>query len=113
MGHRILGVGVVGPKLSDLEKEILRETVPYAIVLFGRNVESAEQLLHLVTEIKEQSATPPIIMIDEEGGRVDRLRHLIPGLPSAEAFGEGERAAEMSAWSGRVIGMGLRFFDVE
>ena len=36
-------------------------------------------------------------MIDEEGGRVDRLRHLLPGLPSVEAFGEGEQPVEKPA----------------
>jgi len=82
-------------------------------VLFGRNIADAAQLRDLVREVKSLAKIPPLFMIDEEGGRVDRLRHLIPGLPSAEAFGEGERAAEMSAWSGRVIGMALRFFDVE
>jgi len=52
-------------------------------------------------------------MIDEEGGRVDRLRHLIPGLPSAEAFAEGEKPAELSEWLGKLIGMALRYFDIE
>jgi len=51
--------------------------------------------------------------MDEEGGRVDRLRHLVPGLPSAEAFGEGDRPEEMAEWHGKVIGMALRYFDVE
>ena len=53
------------------------------------------------------------VWIDEEGGRVDRLRQIIPGLPSAEAFGEGEKPREMSEWHGRVIGMALRYFDIE
>ncbi|HVR38919.1 MAG TPA: glycoside hydrolase family 3 N-terminal domain-containing protein, partial [Thermoanaerobaculia bacterium] len=35
------------------------------------------------------------------------------GFPSAEAIGESDRAAEMSAWLGRAIGMALRFFDIE
>jgi beta-N-acetylhexosaminidase len=59
------------------------------------------------------ASRPPIFMIDEEGGRVDRLRHLIPGLPSAEAFAEGEQSVEMSEWLGRIIGMALRYFGIE
>lgn len=109
----LLGIGITGKTLTDLERRILRHSTPYAVVLFGRNIADAAQLRDLVREVKSLAKIPPLFMIDEEGGRVDRLRHLIPGLPSAEAFGEGERAAEMSAWSGRLIGMALRFFDVE
>jgi beta-N-acetylhexosaminidase len=52
-------------------------------------------------------------MIDQEGGRVDRLRQILPGLPSAEGFGEGERPAELADWFGRVTGLALRYFDIE
>jgi beta-N-acetylhexosaminidase len=109
----ILGVGITGKSLTGLERRILREASPYAVVLFGRNIGDAEQLRELIREIKSIARRPPLFMIDEEGGRVDRLRHLIPGLPAAEAFGEGERAGEMAEWSGKVIGLALRWFDVE
>jgi beta-N-acetylhexosaminidase len=112
--HRdILGIGLAGKSLSDLERRILRERPPFAIVLFGRNIGSAAQLRELIAEVKSASARPPLMMIDEEGGRVDRLRHLIPGLPSAEGFGEGDKPRELAEWHGRVIGMALRWFDIE
>lgn len=113
MTSAVLGIGLTGKTLTDLERRILRDTSPYAVVLFGRNIGAAEELRELVAEVKSISARPPLFMIDEEGGRVDRLRHLIPGLPSAEAFSEGERPAELSEWLGKVIGMALRWFDVE
>ena len=113
MTNDLLGIGITGKSLTDLERRILRDSTPYAVVLFGRNIAEPRQLRELVAEVKSLARVPPLFMIDEEGGRVDRLRQLIPGLPSAEAFGEGERAAEMSGWSGRVIGMTLRWFDVE
>ena len=109
----VLGIGLCGKSLTDLERKILRETTPYAVVLFGRNIGSAEQLRELVREVKSISKVPPLFMIDEEGGRVDRLRNIVPGLPSAEAFAEGAEAREMAEWAGRVIGMALRYFDVE
>jgi beta-N-acetylhexosaminidase len=113
MEHDLFAIGLTGQSITDLERRILKEASPYAVVLFGRNIGGAEQLRELVREIKSLAARPPVMMIDQEGGRVDRLRHLIPGLPSAEAFAEGEKPAEMSAWLGRVIGMALRYFDVE
>ncbi|MEO6486321.1 MAG: glycoside hydrolase family 3 N-terminal domain-containing protein, partial [Thermoanaerobaculia bacterium] len=106
----VLGIGLAGKTITDLERRILSENTPYGVVLFGRNIESAEQLKSLVAEVKLVSKRPPLIMIDEEGGRVDRLRNLVPGLPSAESFGEGERPDEMSMWLGQVIGMALRYF---
>jgi beta-N-acetylhexosaminidase len=113
MGTDILGVGLTGTTLTDLERRILTEATPYAVVLFGRNIETYDQLRELVREVKSLSSEPPVFMIDEEGGRVDRLRSIIPGLPSAEAFIEGERGAEMAEGLGRIIGLALRWFDIE
>ena len=110
----LLGIGITGTSLTALERRILGETTPCAVVLFGRNVGEAGELRELVAEIKSLApGAPPLFMIDEEGGRVDRLRHLIPGLPSAQAFAEGDEPVALSAWCGRVIGMALRWFDIE
>ena len=110
----LLGIGLTGKTLTDLERQILRENTPYAVVLFGRNIGSAAELRELVAEVKSLAPErPPLFMIDEEGGRVDRLRHILPGLPSAEAFAEGERPEELSEWFGKLIGMALRYFDIE
>lgn len=111
--HDLLGIGLTGKTLTDLERQFLSDRSPYAVVLFGRNIGTVEQLRDLVHEVKMISRRPPVIMIDEEGGRVDRLRNLIPGLPSAESFQEGDKPSEMAAWAGQVIGMALRFFDIE
>lgn len=113
MAADILGVGLTGPVLTDLEREILRETPPYAIVLFGRNVAGPQQLQELCAEIKRVAGRPPVLMIDEEGGRVDRLRNIIPGFPSAAAFTEGDESERLAGWSGRLIGRALRFFDID
>jgi beta-N-acetylhexosaminidase len=114
MSTDLLGIGIASTSLSDLERRILRDNPPYAVVIFGRNIGEADEFRELTAEIKSLApSAPPLLMIDEEGGRVDRLRHLIPGLPSVQAFAEGAEPAEMSRWSGRVIGMALRYFDVE
>jgi len=114
MGTDILGIGLTGKHLTELERRMLRENTPYAVVLFGRNIGTADELLELVREVKSLAGNkPPLFMIDEEGGRVDRLRHILPGLPSAEAFAEGADSGRLAEWSGKVIGMALRFFDIE
>ena len=113
MHDDILGIGLTGKSLTDFERKIIRETSPYGIVLFGRNIAEPQQLRELIREVKSLAPRPPLFMIDEEGGRVDRLRHLIPGLPSAQAFAEGEEAEELSRRMGKLIGMALRYFDIE
>lgn len=114
MNQDLLGIGLTGKTLTDLERRILRENTPYAVVLFGRNIGSVSQFRELVAEVKSLAPErAPLFMIDEEGGRVDRLRHILPGLPSVEAFAEGETPAELSEWFGNVTGMALRYFDIE
>jgi beta-N-acetylhexosaminidase len=113
MHNEVLGIGLTGKSLTDLERKIISETSPYAVILFGRNIADPRQLCELVREVKSIAGRPPLFMIDEEGGRVDRLRHLIPGLPSAEAFGEGDQSVELSSWLGKIIGIALRYFDIE
>ena len=113
MHNDVLGIGLTGKSLTDLERKIISETSPYAVVLFGRNIADPRQLRDLIRQVKSIARRPPMFMIDEEGGRVDRLRNLIPGLPSVEAFGEGDQPVELSSWLGKLIGMALRFFDIE
>jgi len=113
MGTDVLGIGLTGKHLTDLERRILSENTPYAVVLFGRNIGTPREFVELVAEVKSLAEQPPLFMIDEEGGRVDRLRHILPGIPSVEAFAEGEEAERMSEWHGKVIGTALRYFDVE
>ncbi|MDP9194881.1 MAG: hypothetical protein M3P06_24565 [Acidobacteriota bacterium] len=114
MNRDILGIGLTGKTLTDLERRILRENTPYAVVLFMRNIGSVAQFGELVAEVKSLvPERPPLFMIDQEGGRVDRLRNILPGLPSVEAFAEGETPAALSEWFGKVTGMALRYFDIE
>ena len=102
MNRDLLGIGLTGKTLTDLERRILRENTPYAVVLFGRNIGSVAQFRELVAEVKSLAPErPPLFMIDQEGGRVDRLRNLLPGLPSVEAFTEGETPAALSEWFGK------------
>jgi len=111
-GGRHLGFGISGPVLTEDEKEILGAIAPAAIILFARNVESASQLRDLVASIRQVSNPAPVFMIDEEGGRVDRLRSLVPGIPAAEDLASCEDP-EVSRQLGHIIGSLLAEFDIE
>ena len=86
---QLLIVGFKGTQLKDGLDEVIREAKPGAILLFGRNVKSAEQVAKLNFDAqnlsKKVSKHPLLIAIDQEGGNVIRIRHS-PTLPSALAI---------------------------
>lgn len=113
MKQNILGVGLTGIELTDLERRLLDETTPYSVVLFSRNVGTAEQLRSLVREIKAYGKKPSLVAIDQEGGRVNRLRELIPGVPGAAQTASIEDAEAVAHRLGELVGETLRYFDID
>ena len=73
LGQLIL-TGVPGKELDVKAAKLFRKVQPGGFILFGRNIESATQLRKLIDDLRELSAVEPIITIDQEGGRVSRLR---------------------------------------
>lgn len=86
---QLLIIGFKGTTLNGGLAEVIRETKPGAILLFGRNVRSAQQvarLNHAAQDLSMKvSQSPLLIAIDQEGGNVIRIRHT-PTLPSALAI---------------------------
>lgn len=66
--------GLAGPTLSPDERRFFRATDPLGFILFARNIETPEQVRALVASLREAigRADAPIL-IDQEGGRVQRL----------------------------------------
>lgn len=72
---QVLMVGVPGPTIDPATKAFLTEYPAGGVVLFKRNVQSASQLRRLVADLHALGpGVPPLVAIDHEGGRVDRLR---------------------------------------
>jgi beta-N-acetylhexosaminidase len=67
-------VGISGPELLATEAVLLRAHPPAGIILFARNVVDQPQLARLIASLR--SILPPnaVFMVDQEGGRVARLR---------------------------------------
>jgi beta-N-acetylhexosaminidase len=66
--------GVEGVALSDEEKAFFTRVNPVGYILFGRNCESPAQITRLVASLRALGDTAPLILIDQEGGRVARLK---------------------------------------
>ena len=67
-------LGVQGPDLLAQEQAFFREANPWGFVLFARNVETPGQLSRLTAALREAVGREAPIFIDQEGGRVQRLR---------------------------------------
>src|SRR6516162_3974305 len=80
--------GLAGPELTRREAEVLAATRPCGVILFARNVVDPEQLRRLTDTVRAAIGAGDImLLIDQEGGRVQRLRP--PNwraLPSAAAY---------------------------
>ncbi len=67
-------LGLSGPRLTDGEKAFFRDANPWGFILFARNVETPDQLRHLTHDIRNAVGRNALIFIDQEGGRVRRLK---------------------------------------
>ncbi|WP_027243716.1 beta-N-acetylhexosaminidase [Leisingera daeponensis] len=63
-----------GLRLSADEKAFFRDADPFGFILFARNIESADQVRALCGDFREAVGRDCPITIDQEGGRVQRLR---------------------------------------
>ena len=88
IGAAILGCS--GPQLTAEERTFFRRVKPWGFILFGRNVESPDQVRTLVDALRDTvgRADAPVL-IDQEGGRVQRLGPPNWGrYPPGRAYGE-------------------------
>jgi beta-N-acetylhexosaminidase len=91
--------GIEGFALKDDERAFLREAAPAGMIIFRRNCEDAEQLLRLTDSLRDLTGRGDLpILIDQEGGRVARMRPPAwPAFPAAERFARLYEAAPSSA----------------
>jgi beta-N-acetylhexosaminidase len=99
--------GLSGPALTSAERDFIRAERPWGFILFRRNIETPEQVTALTSEVRNVlgEADAPIL-VDQEGGRVQRFRppHW-PLYPAGASFGQlyamnpalGLKAARLSA----------------
>jgi beta-N-acetylhexosaminidase len=65
--------GVAGLALDGSERDFLRDARPWGLILFRRNVEAPEQVLRLTEAFRDAVGWHAPVLVDQEGGRVQRL----------------------------------------
>ena len=106
MAVRAFITGLAGTTLTSGERAFLHEREPWGFILFSRNVDTPAQLSRLITSIRDAVGRDAPVLVDQEGGRVQRLAppHWPPYPPGA-AYGrlydadaaQGMRAAYLGA----------------
>jgi len=108
LGQLIL-CGVPGKELDAGSAEMFRRVQPGGFILFGRNIETAPQLRKLIDDLRDLSEVEPIITIDQEGGRVSRLRLIGSEPPNAQQLRDKDDL-NLTRRHGDITGRLLRVF---
>ena len=100
-------VGLPGPALDEETRLLIEHIQPGGVIIFGRNVLSADQLRALLSGVRKLLDVEPLCGIDQEGGLVDRLRRVCTPMPSARTIRQHGDLAGARAL-GRITGEVLR-----
>ena len=88
MTVRAFITGLAGTVLTPAERAFLRESEPWGLIVFKRNVETPAQVTRLVASFRDAVGRDAAVLVDQEGGRVQRLGppHW-PAYPTGAAYG--------------------------
>src|SRR5215472_16462931 len=106
---QLIMTGVPGKELDSETASLFRRVQPGGFILFGRNLESATQLRKLIDDLRDLSDIEPIITIDQEGGRVSRLRRIGSEPPNAQQLRDKDDI-DLIRRHGEITGRLLRVF---
>jgi len=106
---QLLLMGVPGAELDAETAARLKKLQPGGFILFGRNIQSPAQLRKLIDDLRDLSDIEPFITIDQEGGRVSRLRLIGEEPPNAQALRD-KGDPELIKRHGKLTGQVLRQF---
>ena len=115
---QFFSIGLPGTELDEEARALIEEIKPGGIILFGRNIETAEQVRRLLDGARAMLPIAPLCGIDQEGGLVDRLRDIFPPMPSARAIrqhGDLSGARTLGRVTGevlRMLGLNINFAPV-
>ena len=111
-------VDVLGPVLTDEDRERIRHPAAGAVILFARNYENPEQLAALTADIERQREPALPVCVDHEGGRVQRFKEGFTAIPPMRTLGrqwdrDREKGRELATSIGYIIASELGAHGVD
>ena len=104
--------GMPGTVLDEETERLIRDYNPGGIILFARNIEGPVQVATLCRDLQEAAlkhhGAPLFLGVDQEGGRVARLREPFTSFPGNAAIGADEHPVEKAIEFGRVTAMEMK-----
>ena len=98
-------VGIPGSEFDSETRRIVNEIQPGGVCLFARNIKSLGQTRDLLDSIHNALEVVPLLSLDQEGGRVDRLRRVMSPMPAASSLLDDLDAFEIGNVIGESIGL--------
>lgn len=111
--------GLSGTALNTAERHFVQEANPWGLILFKRNVTTPDALRRLIGEFRAVVGRQAPVLIDQEGGRVQRLgpphwQPYPPGAAYGAAFDRNRDAGLRAAWlGGRLIANDLAELGID
>ena len=106
---QLLLTGVPGTELDPETAARFKKLQPGGFILFGRNIKSPGQLRKLIDDLRDLSDIEPFITIDQEGGRVSRIRLIGSEPPNAQQLRK-KADLKLIEKHGKLTGQILRTF---
>lgn len=100
-------IGLPGAQVDAAARELLQMIQPGGVLLNQRNIEAAQQVCELTSTLRSVIEVPPILAIDQEGGRVDRLKEIFSPMPSPDLL-RATNDAVVAARQGEITAETLR-----
>src|SRR4051812_27577922 len=111
LAARMVGIGFDGMTIPAETKALVARGVR-AVIFFARNVESAQQFADLTAEVKALSGEPILTCVDQEGGRVMRLREPFTIIPPMRAVGQANDE-HLTYQLGKILAVELRAINID
>lgn len=111
--------GLAGLELTPDERAFFRDADPWGFIVFARNIETPKQLARLTMSLRDCVGRDAPVLIDQEGGRVRRLRpphwrEMLPAQPYGELYlREPEAAIEAVRLNHHLMAQEMRAIGVD
>jgi len=114
MAPRAFITGLAGLELGATERACVREAQPWGLILFKRNIETPAQVAALVASFRDAVGVEAPVLVDQEGGRVQRIGppHW-PSYPAAAVYGTLYEREQTTGLAAARLGARLIAHDLE